>query len=68
MYEKSVMESISVHGNCGGKELKIFFCVLFVYNLIINNTLCATNKCIWCRLKCDWIRICQSNIQILKYT
>jgi len=38
MYEKSVMEGISVHGNCGGEEINIFFCVLFVYNLIINNT------------------------------
>jgi len=33
----------------GVREINIFFCLLFVYNLIICNT-CPTNKCVWCRL------------------
>jgi len=37
-YEKSGMEGISMHGNCGGEELKNFLCMMFVYNLIISNT------------------------------
>jgi len=28
------MEGVSVHRNCRDEELKIFFCLLFVYNLI----------------------------------
>jgi len=33
------MEGISVHGNCGGEELKrFFFGLMFVYRLIISNT------------------------------
>jgi len=32
------MEGISVHGNCGGEELKNCLCLMFVYNLIISNT------------------------------
>jgi len=47
---------------CGGEELKIFFSLLFVFDLIISNTYVSHQR------MCHWIQICQSNIQILKYT
>jgi len=31
------MGGISVHGSCGGEELKNFFCLMFMYNFIISN-------------------------------
>jgi len=46
MYEKSVMQGMSMCGNCGGEELKNFFCLMFVYNLIISNTyVCHQQMC-----------------------
>jgi len=45
MYLESGMHIISMHGNCGGEELKNFFCLMFLYDLIISNTY-ATNNCV----------------------
>ena len=35
LYEKSGMEGISMHGNCGGWRTKKFFCLTFVYNWML---------------------------------
>jgi len=46
MYEKSGMQGMSMCGNCGGEELKILFCLMFVYNFIISNTdVCHQQMC-----------------------
>jgi len=40
------MQGMSMCGNCGGEELKNFFCLMFVYNLIISNTyVCHQQMC-----------------------
>ena len=51
IYEKCGMEGISVHGNCGGEEIKRFFfvwCLCIIWLLVTLS--CATNKSLWCRL------------------
>jgi hypothetical protein len=44
-YMEICMQDISMYGNCGDEELKIF-CLIFVYNLIISNSyVCHQQMC-----------------------
>jgi len=63
MYLKSVMEGSSVHGNCGAEELNILFCVLFVYNLIINNIFVCHQQ-----IYMIWTQMLQNSVISEQYT
>ena len=44
-HEQSGLEAISMHGICGGEEVKIFLCVMFVIALLVTLRVPPTNVC-----------------------